>query len=578
LAQVQVLCSDIEVLYPFIRMFSSTGGSMMVAASLPNEWRSQAQGSPSDVDELWQVEWGSVAAFWEEKAKANAKNKWQSTQGQDRSHSQMSNCQPMLPQTHDGIYYVPMLVHTSQLPQDYAAPNVNIRPAESVTQICPPTSVDRVNEEIAACDGELPSIGSVGHADGSCKRCAFFPKGRCQNGKDCTHCHFQHQPRSRLRKRAPKGSCADEPFPPQGDVSNYEIEVVNEIEVVRASMDLEVCPIEHAVETEAAAKTLHDDETESETTEPSASALSEVEDGPDFGFTDSEKTSKVDETSSSRKESASESSDSETAKDTSRKGNGLTPSPSSWSARERVRKASSVDGCNEVPAVEIGRMARGLLNKLTEERFESLASQMLALPLSTTEQLAVVVAELFEKATTQDGFRSLYTELCTRLDTHLAAQSGAIGGKAFRKALVNECQAAFERNLQPAKASLLSELVGDELFEMEMKLKTCRLGNMRFIGDLFVRRLLSPKLMPPIVHELMNGDEAALENLVALLTVIAPSFEQKTSVLQAVLKEAFAKLRRQSTDTAVSSCVRCRISDLLEARARGWTSRSAQVA
>jgi len=33
---------------------------------------------------------------------------------------------------------------------------------------------------------ELPSIGSAEHAAGTCKRCNFFPKGRCQNGKDRT--------------------------------------------------------------------------------------------------------------------------------------------------------------------------------------------------------------------------------------------------------------------------------------------------------------------------------------------------------------------------------------------------------
>jgi len=38
----------------------------------------------------------------------------------------------------------------------------------------------------------LPSIGSVAHASGDCKRCNFFAKGRCQNGKDCTFCHFPH--------------------------------------------------------------------------------------------------------------------------------------------------------------------------------------------------------------------------------------------------------------------------------------------------------------------------------------------------------------------------------------------------
>ena len=45
------------------------------------------------------------------------------------------------------------------------------------------------------------SIGSVGHEDGDCKRCAFFPKGRCKNGENCTHCHLEHPKQVRHRRR-----------------------------------------------------------------------------------------------------------------------------------------------------------------------------------------------------------------------------------------------------------------------------------------------------------------------------------------------------------------------------------------
>jgi hypothetical protein len=51
-------------------------------------------------------------------------------------------------------------------------------------------------------DGELPSIGSKDHALGECKRCAFFSKGRCRNGKDCSHCHFPHDERRRRNRRS----------------------------------------------------------------------------------------------------------------------------------------------------------------------------------------------------------------------------------------------------------------------------------------------------------------------------------------------------------------------------------------
>jgi len=51
--------------------------------------------------------------------------------------------------------------------------------------------------------GELPSLGSAKHAAGECKRCNFFAKGRCLNGKDCTFCHLPHEKRkpSRQEKR-----------------------------------------------------------------------------------------------------------------------------------------------------------------------------------------------------------------------------------------------------------------------------------------------------------------------------------------------------------------------------------------
>jgi len=256
---------------------------------------------------------------------------------------------------------------------------------------------------------------------------------------------------------------------------------------------------------------------------------------------------------------------------TLRKCDTFTSSPTSWMARQSSRRVGSPGNCT---AVDMARMTRALLNKLTEERFESLCSQILSLPLSTTEQLAVMVAEIFQKATTQDCFRALYTELCMRLDAHLAPQTSAVGGKAFRKALVSECQATFERSLQPPDASLFVDLNGDEQFELEMKLKTRRLGNMRFIGDLLVRKLLSPKLLPQIVHELLNRDEAALESLIALLTTVSPEFETRPSLYQAPLRDAFAVLKNKMSDKAVCSRVRCQINDLFDAKARGWTVRS----
>mmetsp|Transcript_17365 Transcript_17365/g.40498 ORF Transcript_17365/g.40498 Transcript_17365/m.40498 type:complete len:452 (-) Transcript_17365:21-1376(-) len=50
----------------------------------------------------------------------------------------------------------------------------------------------------------LPSIGSAGHFAGTCDRCCFFPKGRCLNGYNCDHCHFEHEKRKRKSKKQRK--------------------------------------------------------------------------------------------------------------------------------------------------------------------------------------------------------------------------------------------------------------------------------------------------------------------------------------------------------------------------------------
>uniref|UniRef100_A0A6V0FHP7 C3H1-type domain-containing protein n=1 Tax=Zooxanthella nutricula TaxID=1333877 RepID=A0A6V0FHP7_9DINO len=54
--------------------------------------------------------------------------------------------------------------------------------------------------------GEIPSLGSIKHEEGMCKRCCFFPKGRCQNGTNCEFCHFDHDKRKRKKKKKKKSA------------------------------------------------------------------------------------------------------------------------------------------------------------------------------------------------------------------------------------------------------------------------------------------------------------------------------------------------------------------------------------
>jgi hypothetical protein len=246
----------------------------------------------------------------------------------------------------------------------------------------------------------------------------------------------------------------------------------------------------------------------------------------------------------------------------------------SWVAQQRSRRSLEQE-TKLISAEELGRKALGLLNKLTHERFESICEQILELPATTVDQVRAIVSAIFEKATTEKGFLTLHTDLCARLDTHFAVNGTQMGGKMFRKALVTECQACFERNFRaPVDSQSIAAMSYEGRYEMEMKHKTKILGNMRFIGQLLVQKLLAAKVFFFVVNEMLDiGNDAALESLAELLQVVAPVFEQKQTIYSAPLREVFAALKKKSKDSKVSTCIRCKLCDLLDARSRGWTPR-----
>lgn len=80
----------------------------------------------------------------------------------------------------------------------------------------------------------LPSVGSALHWAGECKRCNFYPKGRCQNGKNCSFCHFNHDKRkpSRQEKRERRAAYMDYVNAEVVEVSASQVEAAQQLQQV----------------------------------------------------------------------------------------------------------------------------------------------------------------------------------------------------------------------------------------------------------------------------------------------------------------------------------------------------------
>jgi len=252
----------------------------------------------------------------------------------------------------------------------------------------------------------------------------------------------------------------------------------------------------------------------------------------------------------------------------SAQGQRLRPSANSWSQQ----RTSSVDD-----DVKVLRSIKSILNKLTVEKFNQLYGQLLSCGIATTGHVECLIQELFEKATTQHHFIDLYADMCVLLHEHFAANPISDDTKFnFKRLLLNQCQASFERYIVPP-ADIKGILDFEERTLAENRYKTKMLGNMKFVGALLTRRMLASKIMFAICQELINDPTPeALESIGALLTVVGPTFDREEFSGRMVLASFFVQLKAIIQKPSIEARAKCLVQDLLDLRASAWKSHRPQ--
>eukprot|EP00747_Dinoflagellata_sp_TGD_P025844 gnl/TRDRNA2_/TRDRNA2_131522_c0_seq3.p1 gnl/TRDRNA2_/TRDRNA2_131522_c0~~gnl/TRDRNA2_/TRDRNA2_131522_c0_seq3.p1 ORF type:complete len:801 (-),score=192.88 gnl/TRDRNA2_/TRDRNA2_131522_c0_seq3:86-2134(-) len=252
-------------------------------------------------------------------------------------------------------------------------------------------------------------------------------------------------------------------------------------------------------------------------------------------------------------------------------------SSNSWLAQQ----ARSKDQHDEDEKVE--RACRSILNKLTVEKFDSLYEQLgSSCGIRSPNHLALLMREIFEKATVQHHFIPMYADLCVRLekDPRLASAMGPEGGpSSFRHLLLNQCQSSFEDLLESRarNSSTASDEDSESQEQLEGLCKRRALGNIRLVGQLMVRGMLHSRLLVQCCDELLSGKDMcpeALECLCALLTVTGPTFDKPDYKHHDRFCAIFSRVAELTRDKTVHSRVRFLLRDVLDLRQARWKTSS----
>ncbi|KAH9955045.1 hypothetical protein BC827DRAFT_1239687 [Russula dissimulans] len=291
----------------------------------------------------------------------------------------------------------------------------------------------------------------------------------------------------------------------------------------------------------------------------------------------------------------------------------LEVSANRWVAGSTRRGGSGHDA--ESPEM-VERKVKGLLNKLTMERFDSISDQIIAWANKSEREkdgrtLIQVIKLVFEKATDEATFSEMYARLCRKMMEQIShkVQDDGIknvegkpfaGGQLFRKYLLNRCQEDFERGWvakettaaaaatkatedravkeanEKTKGGEDSELYSDEYYAAS-KAKRRGLGLIRFIGELFKLQMLTERIMHECIKKLLgnveNPEEEEIESLCKLLSTVGSLLD--TQKARAHLDVYFSRMRELTKNKNVNHRMMFMLQDVVELRERKWIPRNA---
>ncbi|XP_034477213.1 eukaryotic translation initiation factor 4 gamma 2 [Drosophila innubila] len=230
------------------------------------------------------------------------------------------------------------------------------------------------------------------------------------------------------------------------------------------------------------------------------------------------------------------------------------------------------------------RRVRGILNKLTPEKFQELSDELLKLDLNSIVILNGVILLIFDKALDEPKYSSMYAQLCKRLSEEAPSfEKEPNNSCTFLRLLIAVCRDKFNNRLKRDEANDNRPPPENEADEEERRhlAKQRMLGNVKFIGELNKLDMLSKNVLHACIMELLDKKKKRtasaqemcedMECLAQLLKTCGKNLDSEQG--KELMNQYFETLERRSKSTEYPPRIRFMLKDVIELRLNHWIPR-----
>ncbi|WVZ86583.1 hypothetical protein U9M48_033339, partial [Paspalum notatum var. saurae] len=227
------------------------------------------------------------------------------------------------------------------------------------------------------------------------------------------------------------------------------------------------------------------------------------------------------------------------------------------------------------------RQLKAILNKLTPQNFEKLFAQVKELNIDNVVTLTGVISQIFDKALMEPTFCEMYASFCFRLASDLPNFVKNDERITFKRLLLNKCQEEFEKGeRESVEADKMEEEDGTKQSkggreEKQIRARRRMLGNIRLIGELYKKKMLTERIMHECINKLLgeyqDPDEEDLEALCKLMSTIGDMIDHPRA--KAHMDFYFDFIKKLSENSKLSSRIRFLLEDVIDLRKNKWRQR-----